>query len=552
VFGEHVFLAHPAPASGSLTIGRAEECDIVVNEHSVSRVHATLHFGESIAIEDAGSSNGTRVGGVELRAGQRAALVPGQVAELGSVLVVIDAGAATRTPSRRVWDHEHFEARVEEQCELSRRTAGVFAIARVVVSGGGAAPVEAAIAQLLGDTDALASYALGQYEVLLTGRSPDELATWLTTATAVLRVCGAPHVALARFPDDGRDVAALQAHVSAALAGTSGAGDASDPVIILDDATVVLHRLIERVAGGDISVLLNGETGAGKEVAAARIHQLSGRRDRPFLRLNCAALVEPLVESELFGHEKGAFTGAARAKQGLFESAEGGTVFLDEIGEMPLPLQAKLLRVLDERRVLPVGGLKARRIDVRFLAATNRNLEDEIAAGRFRQDLYFRLSGVILTVPPLRERPREIRALAEAFVARATAAMGLPSLRLGGDALAALAHHHWPGNVRELKNVIERAALLAQGQEIGVAELGLGRMRVIAAPPEPSLGADLPVAGALHEQVDALERQRILDMLEQCGGNQSEAARRLGMSRGTLIARLDRYGVTRPRKPTAG
>src|SRR5262249_29467920 len=245
---------------------------------------------------------------------------------------------------------------------------------------------------------------------------------------------------------------------------------------------------------------------------------------------------------------KGAFTGAARAKPGLFEATRGGTVFLDELGEMPLALQTKLLRVLDERKVWPVGSVHARPIDVRFVAATKRVLEDEIAAGRFRQDLFFRLSGVSLHIPPLRERPRELLALADAFLARAATALGAPGLRLGAAARSALARHGWPGNVRELKNVIERAALLANGDEIGDGELGLttsvprrvggelapGGAARAASPAGAAVAAALPPTGdvaldasSLHEQVDALERRRILDTLERCGGNQSEAARRL-------------------------
>jgi DNA-binding NtrC family response regulator len=469
VFGERVFLAHPAPPAGSLTIGRADRCDIVVDEHSVSRVHARLHFGESVLIEDAGSSNGTRVGGVRLRAGQQHPLRPGEIAELGTALVIIDAAA----------------------------------------SGSGAPR----------------------------GARGDP-----------------PHDA----PDAGRSGPYPRPEVKGA--------------IVLDDAMLALDRLIGRVAGSDISVLLTGETGAGKEVLADRIHARSPRRDGPFLRLNCAALAEPLLESELFGHEKGAFTGAARAKPGLFEATSGGTVFLDELGEMPLALQAKLLRVLDERKVWPVGSVQARPIDVRFVSATNRVLEDEIAAGRFRQDLYFRLSGVSLHIPPLRERPRELLALADAFLTRAATALGAPGLRLGVAARLALARHAWPGNVRELKNVIERAALLANGDEIGDGELGLARSvpRLVggelapggaarSAPPAgAAVTAALPPTGnaaldapSLHEQVDALERRRILDTLERCGGNQSEAARRLGVSRGTLIARLARYRVSRSSWPIA-
>jgi len=473
VFGERVFLTHPAPQAGSLTIGRDEGCDIAIDEHSVSRRHARLHFGEEVLIEDVGSSNGTRVGGALLRAGQRHPLRPGEVAELGTALVTIDAGAGTHGPPRGACGH---------------LPPGVSAAERAEPS---------------------------------------------------------PHI-VARTGDDR--------------------------AIVLDDAMLVLDRLIGRVARADISVLLTGETGAGKEVLAERIHTRSARRDRPLLRLNCAALAESLAESELFGHEKGAFTGAARAKPGLFEASSGGTVFLDELGEMPLAIQAKLLRVIDERNVRPVGGLQARPIDVRFVAATNRTLEDEIVAGRFRQDLYFRLSGVTLHIPPLRERPRELLALADAFLARAAAALDRSGLRIGAAARSALALHTWPGNVRELKNVIERAVLLANGDEVGAGDLGLpGRA------PRPAtgelaagcaIGADSPAAAwtaaslpsrgdatlhapSLHDQVDALERQRILDTLERCGGNQSETARRLGVSRGTLSARLARYCSTRSSRPPA-
>src|SRR5262249_44751342 len=276
--------------------------------------------------------------------------------------------------------------------------------------------------------------------------------------------------------------------------------------------------LLERVAPGDISVLIQGETGVGKEVFVERLHARSRRADKPLLRLNCGGFTESLLHSEPFGHEKGSFTGADRAKPGLLENADGGSVFLDEIGELPLGLQARLLRVLQDRKVQRVGALEPRAIDVRFLSATNRDLLGEIAAGRFRQDLYYRLAGVTIEIPPLRERVAEIAGLAREFLAGAAAR----PLHLTTQAIAQLERDTWPGNIRELKNVIERAALLAPGDAVDIEHLSLA-------------GPGAPATGSLHADVDALERKRVLEALEACGGNQTRAAQRLGISRGTLL-----------------
>ncbi|KYF75892.1 Fis family transcriptional regulator, partial [Sorangium cellulosum] len=238
-----------------------------------------------------------------------------------------------------------------------------------------------------------------------------------------------------------------------------GERDARKDVIVKDSAMRAVYELAERVARGPINILLLGETGVGKEVLAESIHRASPRAQRPLLRLSCVALSESLLESELFGHERGAFTGAVRAKPGLLETAEGGTVFLDEIGELPLSIQAKLLRVIEERKVMRVGGLTPTKIDVRFISATHRNLEAEVSRGAFRQDLYFRLNGVTLTIPPLRERPGEVAALAQLFAER-TAKELFPSEASAGTvpispaALVGLQRHSWPGNIRELRNVI--------------------------------------------------------------------------------------------------
>jgi len=312
-----------------------------------------------------------------------------------------------------------------------------------------------------------------------------------------------------------------------------------------------VHDLAKRVAPGDISVLLLGETGVGKEVLARAVHRLSPRTARSFLGINCAALSETLLDAELFGHERGAFTGAVASKPGLLESAEGGTVFLDEVGEMPLATQAKLLRVLEERQVRRVGGTQARPIDVRFVAATNRALRAMVAEGRFREDLYFRLAGIVLTVPALRDRREEIEPLARAFASRR-----MPDGRIAAfsaEALAALREWSWPGNVRELRNVIERAVLLGGGGTILREHLQLGEdaPRPAPGPNETSEYPAMPTAppprAALRDDISALEKERIVEALERCGGNQTRAARMLGISRNTLMTKLDAYDIARPR-----
>jgi two-component system, NtrC family, response regulator AtoC len=301
------------------------------------------------------------------------------------------------------------------------------------------------------------------------------------------------------------------------------------------DAMTRAEQLIDRVAPGEIAILIQGETGVGKEVVAERIHAKSKRANKPLLRLNCGGFTETLLDSELFGHEKGAFTGADKAKPGLLENAHGGTVFLDEIGELPMSLQARLLRVLQDKKVQRIGALEPRAIDVRFLSATNRDLTAEVSAGRFRQDLYYRLDGVTIWIPPLRERIGEIRSLTATFLAEASKQRGRP-LHLSRDAQNRLEQHPWPGNIRELRNVIERAALLSHGDEITVEHLRLQQA------PDAASGS-----GSLKSDVESLERRRILEALESCGGNQTRAAEKLGISRGTLLTRLKQYGITRPR-----
>jgi transcriptional regulator with PAS, ATPase and Fis domain len=340
-------------------------------------------------------------------------------------------------------------------------------------------------------------------------------------------------------------------------AGSGAGGDDPGGLVVRDETLRALHRLLERVALGDISVLLSGETGVGKEVFARRIHELSPRKGKAFVGLNCAALPESLLEGELFGYERGAFTGAVQTKPGLLETAQGGTVLLDEIGEMPVAIQVKLLRVLEERQVLRVGGTKPRPIDVRLLSASNRDLEGAIEAGTFRRDLFFRLNGITLVIPPLRERPSEIEPLGQRFAAEAARRLGTRTPPAVDAAVwDRLRRYRWPGNIRQLRNVMERAVVLARAGVITVDDLpadtyvgpppGASALGVPAPAPAPPPSTPAP---AKPEPPSAdEERARIVAALEQCAGNQTRAAALLGISRRTLVTRLGTYNLPRPRK----
>jgi two-component system response regulator AtoC len=341
------------------------------------------------------------------------------------------------------------------------------------------------------------------------------------------------------------------------------------PVVVVEDPAMTrLHELVDLVARSNISVLVVGETGVGKEVISAAVHQRSPRADKPYVRLNCAALPETLLESELFGYEKGAFTGATQAKQGLIESAHGGSFFLDEIGEMPLATQSKLLRVLENGELMRLGALKPRSVDVRFIAATNRNIGALVAKGTFRRDLYFRLNGITIPIPPLRERAAEIPALAKLFLNRAAKRVGRSAPSIATDVLEALQQHSWPGNIRELRNVMDRAMTLCRDDTVRSEHLildpevpdfteenTLGGARNSTFPQPvshdtlapPAASPEKPRGRLLRMDADA-ERKIIIEALEQAGGNQSKASEILGVSRRTLINRLDEYGLKRPRK----
>ena len=295
-------------------------------------------------------------------------------------------------------------------------------------------------------------------------------------------------------------------------------------------------RVAETVAPTDSTVLIQGESGTGKEVVARFIHELSGRRAGPFLSINCGALPESLLESELFGHVKGSFTGAVKDKAGLFTAATSGTFFLDEIGETTPATQVKLLRALQHREVIPVGATDAVPVDARLIAATNRDLEEEIKTGRFRNDLYYRLNVIAIHLPPLRQRRDDIPLLAEHFLNRIAASRNEPPKRLQPEALETLQEYQWPGNVRELENALERAVILSTGDRIGLDVLP---ERVSERKSVPLVSARTPT----NPTLEAVERAYILWVLQSEGGNKSRTAEVLGIDPSTLYRKLSRYGV---------
>jgi len=299
-----------------------------------------------------------------------------------------------------------------------------------------------------------------------------------------------------------------------------------------------IFGMVSLVANTDVTVLVQGESGTGKELVARAVHSKSRRRDAPFVPINCGAIPETLLESELFGHEKGAYTGAHIQRKGKLELADRGTVFLDEIGEMPLPLQVKLLRFLQERKVERLGGRQPIHVDARVIAASNRDLKAEIEAGGLREDLYFRLSVVTITLPPLRERAEDIGMLANAFL-RGACRQYQRKLRFSGEAMSSITQYHWPGNIRELENVVQRASIMARGQYIEPADLGI---------PAPGRIERL----SLREARNRVERQVVVDALTRTRGNISRAATELGVSRPTLHGLLAKHRIdSRELRPAA-
>jgi two-component system response regulator AtoC len=341
--------------------------------------------------------------------------------------------------------------------------------------------------------------------------------------------------------------AAARRRLAAAARGAApGEEDAFHGLVGRSASMRAVYRLLEKAAAVDATVLVTGETGTGKELAARAIHALSPRRERRFVPVNCGALPGELVESELFGHARGAFTGAAAAKPGLFQEAQGGTIFLDEVGELPLPAQVKLNRVLQEKEIRRVGETQAVPVDVRVVTATHRDLREEVRAGRFREDLFYRLHVFAVALPPLRERPEDVPLLAAHFLEKHANALRRSLGGFSPDALAQLAAHAWPGNVRELENVVERAVAVAGGQVVEVADLPaeIGAAPGAPTPPAPASAlAALPYKDAVAGARDRVTREYLVALLTEFGGNVTRAAERAGVERESLHRLLRKHGL---------
>jgi two-component system, NtrC family, response regulator AtoC len=558
VMAPNLFETHPLPTGGSVSVGRDDSADVRITDELASRLHARFHIdaGGVLAVEDLQSSNGTFVRGERIETGRRLTIQLGEAVTIGFTHLMIQRRRSA-PPRRRFQGHGAFEDRLEDACARAAHSGAGLAVVRLQVENEDRPDAAAdVVAGALRAGDLLAQYAPGDYEALLIDTDPERAREIAADAARRVRAVGLrAQTAVATYPADGRSAEALIGRATALLRGPESQGG-REPVL-KSEVMQRLYHLAERAAGGRgvsglINVLILGETGAGKEVLADWIHRRSPRASGPLVCINCAAISPSLLESELFGHEKGAFTGATQAKPGLLEAAAGGTVFLDEIGDMPAALQTKLLRALENHEVTRVGGLGPRKIDVRFVAATNQDLEAAVANKSFRQDLYFRLNGISLTIPPLRERPDEIEPLARRFItAAATAAKRRPP-SLSAEALEILAGYAWPGNIRELRNVVERAMVLCEGGEITPEHLPLDKLRPSLEAPRitpPTPAAAVPAASPAGPSLtppEVAERQQILDLLAQYGGNQTRVAKTLGVARGTLIERLKRYGIKRP------
>jgi DNA-binding NtrC family response regulator len=558
VVGPEGFRTIALPHKGVLHIGRSAQADIRINDSLASRDHCRLHVeGGMVEIEDLESANGTLLRNHALQPRVRVELALGDAVSVGATVLVLRSGDRLPRPVR-VLPHGYFLARLDEECASSVRGRSPFALVRLDVEGEVSTSRCAGLLPLcLQPSDIIGAYGPQQYELLLPQTTPEAATKMVADLGASLQQAGITfRTGTAHHPVDGSSAAELLERACQAVRpGAIQPGPASD-IILVDPAMQELHGLARDVAKSNINVLIVGETGTGKEILAEVVHRASPRAQGNFLSLNCAALSENLVEAELFGYEKGAFTGATQAKQGLLETAPAGTVFLDEIGELSLPLQAKLLRVIETRTLIRVGGVNKRTVDVRFVSATNRNLQQAIDSSGFRSDLYFRLNGITLAIPPLRDRPVEIEPFGRRFADEMARELGRSTPEISADALTLLRSYAWPGNIRELRNVIHRAVLLCRsGLVITPDHLPRELMEATFSAPQPTRTlphGQTPLSDLSSTQpgpaLQPEEKQRILDVLEKTAGNQTAAARLLGMGRTAFVARLNQYGISRPRK----
>ncbi|HEY8141058.1 MAG TPA: sigma 54-interacting transcriptional regulator [Kofleriaceae bacterium] len=555
----------PLPPEGTIRIGRAPDVALRLSDRGVSARHAEITaFGGNLVIQDLRSTNGTRVNG---RRTDRAILAPGDLVTVGSVTMVVRSGGESAFGREWLtWDD--FRTRTAAEIDRAQRyqrllTLACFDLGERAGGPGGRGELEAALEPLIRAMDVVGVSDRGELLVLMPEVGAEDAFAAIGRIREVIDPAPA-RIGFATFPSDAGEVDALIEQARAARLGAAATSSGAmrrpfrifelggQTAIVADAAMLRIYSMVANLARAPIPVLVHGETGTGKELVARAIHLWSDRRDGPLVALNCAALPESLIDSELFGHEKGAFTGAVGAHPGAFERADGGTLFLDEIGELPLAVQAKLLRVLESKRVIRVGGRAELATDFRVVTASNRDLEAEVGEGRFRQDLFYRLTGATLWLPPLRKRPSELAALAAIFLDAACREAGRPGKILAPEALAALERHDWPGNIRELKNTMEYIATAAAGEVVAAADVA-ARLEPRAAAGESDdvagdTASEAPAFRPLYEELAEIERSRMEAALERTGGNQTRAAALLSVPLRTFQDKMKEYGLGRPRK----
>jgi two-component system response regulator AtoC len=528
----------------AVVVGRSAPSDVEIPDPGLSRQHARFSWDDhGIWVEDLKSTNGTKKNGVPV---ERATVAPGDEIAIGPVMVTVHVISSVDDQLRGFDGHDRFVAALADEIVRARTFERPLAVMMVRSSGakdGHVSRWASRLRMVLRPVDRVGIYGPAAVLVALPEATPEALHA-LTQALSggdPPLSCGA-----VSFPADGASVDELIAALQVALRGATRSGrDAAQPaepsaVVVKNPAMKHVMATVKRLAQSTIAVLIHGETGTGKEVVARAIHDGGSRKKQPLRCINCAAIPGMLIESVLFGHEQGAYTGADRAARGIFEQADGGTVLLDEIGELAAAAQAALLRVLETKRVTRVGGEKEIEVDVRVIAATHRDLEGMVDAGRFREDLLYRLNTVTLRIPPLRERVDEIRPLAERFLKDARKQGGGDVRAIDPRALAALEGYSWPGNVRELRNVIERAVVLAEGSAITTADL-TDRVRGGS---RAAAGSDPDVEpGDYREHVRRYEAELIVRALQKHNGNQTEAARALNLPLRTLVHKIQSYGI---------
>lgn len=542
-WGEHVH-AVSLREGQALVVGRAEPAQVVIEDRSLSRTHARLSMREQrLYLEDLGSTNGSFVNGNQVK---DAMVAEGDLVRLGSVELRLSGLSSGRVTSKAWVSSQEWTQRVTEELARARVLGRPFAVVAVRAESSDAVHSTLPVREV----DVACRYAPHVSLLLLPEARGADVQAW---AASLGRERTRLALGAALAPEAGASAesllgTAIQAARQAKLGGVCeiaekrerASREVSAPVV-KSPCMLRLYEIVARAARTTLPVLVLGETGSGKEHVALAVHQQSLRSGGPFRALNCATIPENLIESVLFGHERGAFTGADKQVQGVFEQASGGTVFLDEVGELCEKAQAALLRVLETKRIVRVGGTREVEVDVRIVAATHRDLGAMVMQGAFREDLLFRLDALSFSVPPLRERPEEIVPLAQRFLERARVEWNAQATGISSDALDALLSYRWPGNVRQLKNTIERAVAVCTGSTIELMDLPES---VLAVPVMQT--QELSASGdekTLPERVKEFEANLIREALQRANGNQAQAARSLGIPRRTLAHKVQAAGL---------